>query len=262
MPIDAPAACVGGGPDGESDAELSVRLAVETGQMLVGLRAELFARGLSTWDVKDAGDAAAQDLIASELHRLRPDDAVLSEEGREDPRRFDSERVWIIDPLDGTREFSEPGRSDWAVHIALWGRDDFLAGAVSLPALNAVFATDPASPVPPVTRERPRLITSRNRAPYSAVLVAEGLGCDAVRLGSAGAKAMAVVMGQADVYVHDGGMFQWDSAAPAAVALAGGFHVSRLDGSPIVYNERDPWLPDFIVCRPELAEPVLEAIWG
>ena len=246
----------------ETDAELSIRLAVETGQLLVELRAQLFSQNLSTWDVKDAGDAAAQDFIAAELGRLRPDDAVLSEEGREDPRRFDAERVWIIDPLDGTREFSEPGRVDWAVHIALWGRDDFLAGAVSLPAVKAVFGTDPAPPVPPVTRDRPRLVTSRNRAPYSAVLVAEGLGCDAVRLGSAGAKAMAVVMGQADVYVHDGGMYQWDSAAPAAVALAGGFHVSRLDGSPIVYNERDPWLPDFIVCRPELAEPVLGAIWG
>lgn len=254
MPVD--------GSSAETDAQLATRLAVETGRRLVTLRDELFARNLSTWDVKDAGDAAAQDFIAAELGRLRPADAVLSEEGREDPRRFGGDRVWIIDPLDGTREFSERGRFDWAVHIALWAVDHFVAGAVSLPAINAVFSTDPAPPMPRMERERPRLVTSRSRAPYSAVLVAEGLDCDAVRLGSAGAKAMSVVMGEADIYVHDGGMYQWDSAAPAAVALAAGFHVSRLDGTPIVYNERDPWLPDFIVCRPELADQVLKALWG
>jgi 3'(2'), 5'-bisphosphate nucleotidase len=254
MPIDETAP--------ETDAELAIRLAVEAGQVLVGLREQLFAEGVSTWDIKDAGDAAAQRYLAHQLSTHRPDDAVLSEEGKEDPRRFDSERVWIIDPLDGTREFGEEGRFDWAVHVALWTVDRFGAAAVSLPAINAVFATDPASPIPTIDRERPRLVTSRSRAPYSAVLVAEGLGCDAVRLGSAGAKAMSVLMGEADIYVHDGGMYQWDSAAPAAVALAAGLHVSRLDGSPIVYNERDPWLPDFIVCRPELGEAVLEAIWG
>lgn len=250
------------GAPSESDAALATRLAIDTGHLLVALRERLFAEGASRWEIKDSGDAAAQHFIAAELHAHRPSDAVLSEEGREDPRRFDHDRVWIIDPLDGTREFAEHGRFDWAVHIALWDGDEFGAGAVSLPALNAVFATDPAPSVPPIERERPRLITSRTRAPYSAVLVAEGLGCDAVRLGSAGAKAMSVVMGEADIYVHDGGMFQWDSAAPAAVALAAGFHVTRLDGSPLVYNARDPWLPDFIVCRPELGEPVLEAIWG
>ena len=247
----------------ESDAEFAARLAVQTGQILVEIREPLFASHASQWEVKDAGDAAAQEFLARELHTHRPDDAVLSEEeGQTDRRRFDTERVWIIDPLDGTREFSEAGRTDWAVHVALWDGDRFGAAAVSLPAVNAVFATDPAPPLPVVERDRPRLITSRNRAPYSAVLVAEGLDCDAVRLGSAGAKAMAVVMGQADIYVHDGGMYQWDSAAPAAVAMAAGFHASRLDGSPLVYNERDPWLPDFIVCRPELADDVLRSIWG
>jgi 3'(2'), 5'-bisphosphate nucleotidase len=133
---------------------------------------------------------------------------------------------------------------------------------VSLPALDMVFSTDPAPPLPPVARERPRLVTSRYRAPYAAVLIAEELGADAIRLGSAGAKAMAVVLGEADIYVHDGGMYQWDSAAPAAVAAAAGFFVSRVDGSPIVYNERDVWLPDLLICRPELAEPVLDALWG
>lgn len=247
----------------ESDAAFATRLAVETGELLVELRPRLFADGLSQWDVKDAADAAAQAFIAAELHTHRPDDAVLSEEeGQTDLRRFDTERVWIIDPLDGTREFSEPGRHDWAVHVALWDGDGFGAAAVSLPAIDAVFATDPAPPMPSIDRDRPRMITSRNRVPYSAILVSEGLGCDALRLGSAGAKAMALIMGEADVYVHDGGMFQWDSAAPAAVAMAAGFHASRLDGSPLVYNERDPWLPDFIVCRPELTDAILRSIWG
>ena len=246
----------------ETDAQLATRLAVEAGQLLVRLREQLFDRGASTWTVKDAGDDAAQEFLAAELGRLRPDDAVLSEEAADDPRRHGADRVWIIDPLDGTREFSERGRMDWAVHVALWTGAGFGAGAVSLPALNAVFSTDPASPIPEIDRDRPRLVTSRSRAPYSAVLVAEALDCDAIRLGSAGAKAMSLLMGEADIYVHDGGMFQWDSAAPAAVAMAAGMHASRLDGSPLVYNERDPWLPDFIVCRPELAEGVLKAIWG
>ena len=246
----------------ETDGQLATRLATEAGRLLVEARRELFSQGASTWDVKDAGDELAQAFLAKEFATHRPDDAVLSEEGREDPRRFGADRVWIVDPLDGTREYSEPGRIDWAVHIALWNGDRFAAAAVSLPALDRTFSTDDPAPMPPFTRERPRLVTSRSRAPYAAVLVAEGLDCDAVRLGSAGAKAMSVVMGETDIYVHDGGMYQWDSAAPAGVALASGFHVSRLDGSPIVYNDRDPWLPDFIVCRPELAEPVLKALWG
>ncbi len=246
----------------ETDDQLATRLAIKTGELLVEVREKLFAEGMATWDVKDAGDAIAQRFIAAELAAHRPDDAVLSEEGREDPRRFDADRVWIIDPLDGTREFSEVGRMDWAVHIALWERDHFAAAAVSLPAIERVFSTGEPPVVPAFTRERPRLVTSRTRAPYAAVLVAEGLNCDAVRLGSAGAKAMSILLGEADIYVHDGGMYQWDSAAPAGVALAAGLHASRLDGSPLVYNDRDPWLPDFVVCRAELAEPVLQALWG
>ena len=246
----------------ESDQDLATRLAVEAGQLLVQTRAQLFAQGLNHWSVKDAGDDAAQTFLMNELRSLRPDDAVLSEEGREDPRRFDGGRVWIIDPLDGTREFAERDRVDWAVHIALWEDDHFVAGAVSLPALDQVFAMDPPPTMPDIVRARPILITSRNQAPPSAHWVARGLDCDALRLGSAGAKTMAVVTGTADIYVHDGGMYQWDSAAPAAVALAAGFHVSRIDGSPIVYNARDAWLPDLLVCRPELADPVLRALWG
>jgi 3'(2'), 5'-bisphosphate nucleotidase len=249
-------------PHGETDVELAIRLAREAGHLLVELRERLWSQGARPWDVMDAGDAASHRFIGDELRRLRPADAVLDEEGREDPRRFTDDRVWIIDPLDGTREFGEPGRHDWAVHVALWERDRFAAGAVGLPAVDLVLATDPPPPHPERVRTRPRIITSRNRAPYAAVLVAEALGCDAVRLGSAGAKAMAVVLGEADIYVHDGGMYQWDSAAPVAVAAAAGFHVSRIDGSPIVYNARDAWLPDVLICRPELADDVLRAMWG
>ncbi len=234
---------------------------MQAGRGLVELRERMVADGALTWQVMDGGDTAAQRFIADELTRLRPDDPVLSEEGLEDPRRFHIDRAWIIDPLDGTREYGEPGRSDWAVHIALWADGAFLAAAVSLPAIGVVFAADPAPILPPVERERPIIVTSRSRAPYAAAVVAHALDAQPVRLGSAGAKAMSVVNGETDIYVHDGGMYQWDSAAPAAVAMAAGLHVSRIDGSPIVYNARDPWLPDFIVCRPELADRVLSALW-
>ena len=249
-------------PSTETDAQLASRLATEAGHLLVQVRAELEARGASPWQVMDTGDVASHRFLVEALRQARPDDAVLSEEGADDPRRFGADRVWIVDPLDGTNEFGEMGRSDWAVHVALWERDRLSAGAVSLPAHDITFGTDPAPTLPPVTRDRPRLITSRNRAPYAAVLVADALDCDAVRLGSAGAKAMAVVLGEADIYVHDGGMYQWDSAAPAAVALAAGLHATRIDGSPLVYNQRDTWLPDFLICRPELADAALDAIWG
>lgn len=243
----------------ETDAQLATRLAVETGEVLINVRRRLEVGG-QPWQVMDAGDAIAQQFIAEQLARHRPDDAVLSEEGTEDGRRFDHERVWIIDPLDGTHEFGERGRVDWAVHIALWIDGHFEAGAVSLPAQGSVYATDPASVVPAPDRPTPRLVTSRRRSPASAVIVARSIGADVIRLGSAGAKAMAVVRGDADVYVHDGGMYQWDSAAPVAVAAAAGLHVSRIDGSPMVYNRRDPWMPDLLICRPEFADAALDAI--
>ncbi|MEP7112319.1 MAG: inositol monophosphatase family protein [Ilumatobacteraceae bacterium] len=244
----------------ETDAGLAARLATEAGHLLVALRDELTRAGAPSWQVKDAGDLASHRFLAKALAEARPTDAVLSEEGLEDPRRFDTDRVWIIDPLDGTSEYGEPGRHDWAVHVALWDADHFGAGAVSIPALDITFCTDPPSIVPPFDRSRPRLVTSRTRNPYVAVVVAEALDADAFRLGSAGAKAMTVVTGEADIYVHDGGMYQWDSAAPAAVALAAGLHVSRIDGSPMIFNDRDPWLPDLLICRPEFAEPTLRAI--
>jgi 3'(2'), 5'-bisphosphate nucleotidase len=245
---------------GETDAQLASRLATEAGRLLMEVRHRLTSGGAPPWDVMDAGDLASHHFLAHELAEARPDDAVLSEEGLEDPRRFGADRVWIIDPLDGTTEFGEHGRHDWAVHVALWDADHFAAGAVSIPVLDVTFCTDPPPVVPPYERERPRLVTSRSRNPYVAAVVANALGADAVRLGSAGAKAMAVVTGEADIYVHDGGMYQWDSAAPAAVALAAGLHVSRIDGSPMVFNERDPWLPDLLICRTEFAEPALTAL--
>ncbi len=246
----------------ETDAQLAVRLAVEAGQLLKQVRQDLTERNAPAWQVMDTGDLASHRFLVEQLQRIHPDDAVLSEEGVEDPRRFKVDRVWIVDPLDGTNEFGERGRHDWAVHIALWEAGRLSAAAVSLPALDLVFGTDPAPVLPQPQRDRPRVITSRTRNPPAAVIVANALGADAVRLGSAGAKAMAVVVGEADIYVHDGGMYQWDSAAPAGVAEAAGLHVSRVDGTPLIYNERDPWLPDFLVCRKEFAGDVLEALWG
>ena len=244
----------------ETDVELAARLATQAGERLVELRARMWAAGAISWEVMDGGDMASHHFLTGELAGARPDDAVLSEEGVDDPRRFDVDRVWIIDPLDGTREFGEHGRLDWAVHVALWEGDRFAAGAVSLPALGRTFATDPAPVVPEFTHNRPRLVTSRSRPPHIAGVVARALDAEPVHLGSAGAKAMAIIMGDADIYVHAGGQYQWDSAAPAAVALAAGLFVSRIDGSPIVYNDPDVWLPDFVVCRTELAEPALAAI--
>jgi 3'(2'), 5'-bisphosphate nucleotidase len=250
--------------DFADDHALAAYLAHEAGVKLNALRDTMFAERATSWDVKDAGDAVGHRYLVDELAEHRPNDAVLSEEGADNSKRLSADRVWIIDPLDGTNEYGEQGRADWAIHVALWEKGDLVAGAVALPALGLTLSTHPDSrpTLTPPPQRRTRLITSRNRAPYSAILVANAIDCDAIRLGSAGAKAMAVVMGEADIYVHDGGQHQWDSAAPVAVARAAGLHTSRIDGSPLVYNERDTWLPDLLICRPELAEPVLRALWG
>jgi 3'(2'), 5'-bisphosphate nucleotidase len=247
------------------DAQFATYLATETGKRLVELRKELVSRGFYGWDLKDAGDAMAQEFLMSQLREHRPNDAVLSEEAVDNTARLSAKRVWIIDPLDGTQEFSEPERHDWAVHVALWESNEtsdgaLVAGAVSLPAIELTLSTDPPH-VPPEKQDRPpRLVTSRTRTPREAVIVANALGCDAMRLGSAGAKAMSVVLGECDIYLHSGGQHQWDSAAPVAVARAAGFFTSRIDGSPLIYNDSDTWLPDLIICRADLAEPVLAAL--
>jgi 3'(2'), 5'-bisphosphate nucleotidase len=193
------------------------------------------------------------------LAEARPGDAVLSEEGLADPARLTAERVWIVDPLDGTREYSEVPRTDWAVHVALVVAGEPVAGAVALPARDLTLATDPPPPPPPAWEGPPRVVVSRSRPPVQAARVAEALGGELVPLGSAGAKAMAIVLGEADVYAHSGGQYEWDSAAPVAVAHAAGLHVSRLDGTPLVYNRPDPYLPDLLICRSDLAERVIAA---
>jgi 3'(2'), 5'-bisphosphate nucleotidase len=244
----------------ETDQQLASRVATEAGIMLVELRDELVAEGIHYWDLKDEGDIAGHRYIMSALTAARPDDVILSEEAADNRKRLSADRVWIIDPIDGTNEFAEHPRHDWAIHIALWETGELTAASVALPTLGITFDASPAAVVPPSKRDKPLLVTSRSRNPYCAVMVANALGCDVARLGSAGAKAMTIVMGEADIYVHDGGMYQWDSAAPSAVAQAAGLHVSRIDGSELKYNQESLWLPDFLVCRTEFAEAALKAL--
>jgi 3'(2'), 5'-bisphosphate nucleotidase len=242
------------------EAEAAARIATRAGRALVELRARL------GWTqparLKAEGDRESHELILSELASTFPGDAILSEEGSDDRSRLGAERVWIVDPLDGTREFSEEGRTDWAVHVALAVGGRLWAGAVALPALGVTLSTLS----PPTLADRqaapPRLVVSRTRPPAVTARIQEALAGELVAMGSAGAKAMAVIRGDADVYAHAGGQHEWDSAAPVAVAAAAGLHTSRLDGSPLRYNQPDPWLPDLLICRPELAEQVIAAATG
>lgn len=236
----------------------AARIAAHAGELLLELRS---SSPLTGKDLKDEGDRRAHDCIMELLAQAYPDDPVLSEEGVDDTVRLSSDRVWIVDPLDGTREYSE-GRSDWAVHVALALDGAAAIGAVALPGLDMVLATDPAPVVPPPHGGAPRMVVSRTRPPEITETLREAIGAELVPMGSAGAKAMAVVRGEVDVYAHAGGQYEWDSAAPVAVAAAAGLHVSRLDGSPLRYNNADVWLPDLLICRPELAEAVLAAANG
>jgi 3'(2'), 5'-bisphosphate nucleotidase len=239
-----------------SDHEVAARLAAEAGTLLLAVRDELAdATGAER---KAAGDKRSHEFLVEALARGRPGDVVLSEEGADNPVRLRSERVWIVDPLDGTREFSELGRTDWAVHVALWQSGELVAGAVALPAQGITLATPDVQPPPP-HQGPPRIVVSRTRPPAIALRVRDRLDGTLVEMGSAGAKVAAVVAGLADVYVHAGGQYEWDSAAPVAVAREAGLHTSRLDGSPLEYNRVDPLLPDLVVCRPEYAAAVLAA---
>ncbi|WP_448617327.1 inositol monophosphatase family protein [Geodermatophilus sp. URMC 65] len=248
-----------------TDVEVAAAAARAAAAVLTGLRDEgrLTGRALG-----DAGDAAAQAAIAGVLAEQRPGDAVFSEEAVDDRRRLIADRVWIVDPLDGTREYGEAPRPDWAVHVALWSAGergvggDLVAGAVALPALGEVLVTDPAPVVPPPRGGRPRIAVSRSRPPAVAATAAAALDAELVPMGSAGWKVTAVIRGEADAYVHAGGMYQWDSAAPVAVARAAGLTAVRLDGSALVYNGPDAWLPDLLVCRPELTDRLLAAVGG
>ena len=217
----------------------------------------MVADGAEGSELKDAGDLAAHQFIMEVLTAERPDDAVLSEEGADKLERLNAARTWIVDPLDGTREFSEPPRVDWAVHIALVVGGAPVAGAVSLPAEELTLSTQPAPVLPDAAGPVPRVIVSRTRRPPAAVSLAQELNAEYIEMGSAGAKAMAVVRGEADIYAHSGGQYEWDSCAPVAVAAAAGLHCSRLDGSPMAYNNKDVYLPDLLICRPEWAERCL-----
>jgi 3'(2'), 5'-bisphosphate nucleotidase len=279
------------------DHALAADLAERAGKLLLQLRAQ----GGDPSALRNAGDKQSHEFLMAELAKARPGDAVLSEEGIDDKARLTADRVWIVDPLDGTREFGEPGRSDWAVHVALWARDapagsgGLIAGAVALPAQNRVLATeaksqttgDPylanadegaerpdrwdgsrgpsegasAGTVPGPGAQRPiRMVVSRTRASDLVKSVAARLNAELVPCGSAGAKVATVVLGENDVYLHSGGFYEWDTAAPVAVARQRGFHVSRIDGRPVVYNQEDPLLPDILVCRPAIADLLLNAI--
>ena len=237
----------------------AARIAAEAGELLMALRASSPLEGK---ELKDEADRQSHDCIMALLAAAYPDDPILSEEGSDESARLTSDRVWIVDPLDGTREFGEKERSDWAVHVALAIDGVAAIGAVALPALGTVLATDPAPALPPAHSGPPRMVVSRTRPPEITEAVRAAIGAELVPMGSAGAKAMAVVRGEVDVYAHAGGQYEWDSAAPVAVAAAAGLHVSRLDGSPLQYNNPDVWLPDLLICRPELAEAVVAAAAG
>jgi len=234
------------------DHQLAAWAATQAGERLLEVRTQ----GLQGRALKDAGDAVAHELLMALLAEHRPRDAVLSEEGRDDKARLTSSRVWIVDPLDGTREYSEPPREDWAVHVALWQGGDLVAGAVAQPALSTTFSTGEPPLVPPSTASHPRIAVSRTRPPEFIEALAAEIDAELVPMGSAGAKVISVVRDVSDAYVHAGGQYEWDSAAPVAVARAAGLHTSRADGARLLYNQEDVMLPDLLVCRPELAERI------
>ena len=240
-----------------NDHELAAYLAQAAGQVLLDLRAD---GELTDTALGKAGDELANRFLCDALHKQRPDDGLLSEEEKDNPERLSKSRVWIIDPVDGTREYGEREndrwRTDWAVHVALAIDGKPAIGAVALPSLGVVLRTDQPQPLPqlPVI---PRMVVSRTRPAKEALEVAEHIKAALIPMGSAGAKAMAIVRGEAEIYLHTGGQFEWDSCAPAAVAAAHGLHISRIDGSPMVYNQADVYMPDLLICRPEWAARVL-----
>jgi 3'(2'), 5'-bisphosphate nucleotidase len=238
-----------------TDAELAAHLAHVAGKILIEVRESGMFEGKS---LGKAGDETANQFLCQALRQQRPEDGLLSEEEKDNAARLGKERVWIVDPVDGTREYGE-ARTDWAVHVALCIDGKPEIGAVALPGLDCVLRTDTPIDVP-AAAEKPRMVVSRTRPAAEAVAVSEAIGAELVGMGSAGAKAMAVVRGEAEIYLHTGGQYEWDSAAPAAVALAHGLHASRIDGSPLTYNQSDTYMPDLLICRPEWAERVLSEV--
>jgi len=240
-----------------TDADLAAHLATCAGRLLVEVRASGLFEGKA---LGQAGDQVANQFLVHALRAARPDDGLLSEESKDTEERLARSRCWIVDPVDGTREYGEE-RADWAVHVGLAIDGVAEIGAVALPGLDGgiVLRSDEPRAIPPRDGP-PRLLVSRTRPAAEAVAVADKLGGELVAMGSAGAKAMAVVLGQAEIYLHSGGQYEWDSCAPVAVARAHGLHTSRIDGSPLVYNRRDTYMPDLLICRPEWSEPVLGAV--
>ncbi len=243
------------------DHLLSAWAATLAGEHLERLRGE----GLEGKELKDAGDALGHRILMQLLSTYRPDDAILSEEGKDDKARLQNHRVWIVDPLDGTREYSEPPRDDWAIHVALWADGDLVAGAVAQPGMSTTFSTADPPVIPARTTSKPRIAVSRTRPPAFVAALAQHIDAELVPMGSAGAKVISVARDVTDAYVHAGGQYEWDSAAPVVVARSAGLHTSRADGAPLLYNQDDVLLPDLLVCRPELAEPVtsfVRAYWA
>jgi 3'(2'), 5'-bisphosphate nucleotidase len=235
-----------------NDHELAAHLANVAGKLLLDVRASGVMTGKA---LGKAGDETANQFLCHAIRAQRPGDGLLSEEEKDNPERLSKSRVWIIDPVDGTREYGEE-RADWAVHVALAVDGKPVIGAVALPGLGLVLRTDQPQPLTTAPAV-PRMVVSRSRPANEALDLAESIGAELIPRGSAGAKAMAIVRGEADIYLHTGGQFEWDSCAPAAVAAAYGLHISRIDGSPLVYNQPDVYMPDLLICRPEWAERIL-----
>lgn len=238
-----------------NDAELAAHLAEQAGRTLLEVRDSGQHHGK---ELGQAGDAAANAVLVGALREHRPDDGLLSEEEKDNALRLSKERVWIVDPVDGTREYGER-RSDWAVHVALAVGGRAKVGAVALPGLCLILRSDRPQALQPAA-QTPRMVVSRTRPAPEALAVAEAIGAELIAMGSAGAKAMAVVRGEAEIYLHTGGQYEWDSCAPVAVAAAHGLHCSRVDGSPLVYNRADTFMPDLLICRREWAERVLALV--
>jgi 3'(2'), 5'-bisphosphate nucleotidase len=240
-----------------TDADLAAHLAQVAGRLLIEVRS---SKMFGAKALGKAGDATANQFLVHALREQRPDDGLLSEEEKDSHHRLEKSRVWIVDPVDGTREYGEE-RADWAVHVGLCIDGEAAIGAVALPGLDGgvVLRSDQPREVPPAPTKL-RMVVSRTRPAAEAVSVAEAMGAELVPMGSAGAKAMAVILGQADIYLHSGGQYEWDSMAPVAVALAHGLHCSRIDSAPLVYNQSDVYLPDLLICRKEHAKQVLKLI--
>ncbi len=238
-----------------TDAELAAHLAQTAGRILLEIRDSGLFEGKA---LGKAGDETANQFLVHALRARRPGDGLLSEESKDTRERLDKERVWIVDPVDGTREYGE-GRTDWAVHVALCMNGRPETGAVALPGLGEILRSDDPRPLRD-TADPPRMVVSRTRPAPEALSVAERIGADLIAMGSAGAKAMAVVRGEAEIYLHTGGQYEWDSAAPVTVALAHGLHASRIDGSPLRYNQADVYMPDLLICRPEWTDRILSEI--